>query len=371
MITKKKILRVLLLLAPVLLFSCKSDEGDCPGGDCGDSVVNMYHVELTSPKNGANYKLGDKIPVTIKTDNKENLVKEIKVTINGKMVLNTTDIKPEINLDILADSVGLGQVSITVDAKVEGNEYGEHPSYTINVLSDVAPVEYGFKVNSKFPHDTKAFTQGLFIDNGLMYEGTGQKGQSELRLWDFRQNKILKSVPLGPDYFGEGIALAGDKIYQLTYTTRQGFIYDKKTFALLKSFEYPTEGWGLTYDGKHLIMTDGSNTLFYYEPENFKLVKKVQVADDKNVVGMLNELEYINGEIWANVWQSNWIIQIDPVTGKVKSRMDLTSLFPENERPLGTDVLNGIACDPTNGKIYVTGKYWPWLFEIERIDKTH
>jgi len=368
MITKK-ILRVLFLLAPVLLFSCGNEPKE--DGTDGGIVTNINHVQVTSPNNGAKFKLGEKIPVTVTVDNKEKLVKEITVTVNGKTLLSTTDIQPEYKLEILADSIGLGQYSITADVKVEGNEYGEHPSATVNILSDTNPVEYGFKVNAKLPHDPKAFTQGLFIDNGWMYEGTGQKGQSELRLLDFKSNKIIKSVPLDREFFGEGIAQVGDKIYQLTYTSHRGFVYDKKTFSLLKSFEYPTEGWGLTYDGKHLIMTDGTSALFFYEPENFKLVKKIQVADNNSPVNMLNELEYINGEIWANIWQTDWIIQIDPATGKIKSKINMASLYPENERAAGADVLNGIAVDPSNGKIYVTGKYWPWLFEIEKVEKAN
>jgi glutaminyl-peptide cyclotransferase len=221
------------------------------------------------------------------------------------------------------------------------------------------------EVIGRFPHDRGAYTQGLVIHNGVLYEGTGLVGESGLREVDLETGEVLRRVDLTDDRFGEGIAVVGNRIYQLTWQDEIGFIYDRQSFALLDSFSYSGEGWGLTYDGQALIMSDGSATLRYMDPADFSEIRTLQVTDRGAPLTNLNELEYIEGEIWANVYQSDYIVRIDPSTGEVSAWIDLRGLLPQAERGGGVDVLNGIAWDSAGRRVFVTGKRWPWLYHIE------
>jgi glutamine cyclotransferase len=233
------------------------------------------------------------------------------------------------------------------------------------VYSDNIPQIHGFRVINTYPHDREAFTQGLFYDNGLLYEGTGQETGSSLREVELETGKILRQHNLDPSLFGEGITLYKDRIFQVTWTNKVGFIYNKSDFRLLNRIYYQTEGWGLTTIEDKIVMSDGSNILYLYEPEMFDAVSRIEVYDNEKKVDQLNELEYINGEIWANIWQSDMIARIDPATGHVNSYINLSSIFPvARRREANADVLNGIAWDPQGKRIFVTGKRWPQLYEI-------
>lgn len=228
------------------------------------------------------------------------------------------------------------------------------------------PPVYTFEVINSYPHDPAAFTQGLVFDGETLYEGTGLNGRSSLRRVDLASGQVLQQVDLEPEYFGEGITVWEDRIIQLTWQSQRGFVYDKTTFERIGEFTYPTEGWGITHDGRRLIMSDGSATLYFWDPETFTPVDSVDVYDVSGPVMRLNELEYINGEVWANVWLTDLIARIDPVTGQVLGWVDLTDLLPPEER-VGADVLNGIAYMPESDRLFVTGKLWPKLFEIRVI----
>ena len=234
----------------------------------------------------------------------------------------------------------------------------------IGVLSSV-PL-YGINVIKSYPHDTAAFTQGLIYLDGHIYEGTGQRGASSLRKVDLESGEVLQQSNLDAQYFGEGITVFGDKIYQLTWTSGDVFVYDKESFALESTLSISGEGWGLTHDGTHLIMSDGSNTLRYLDPETLEEVKSVTVTDGGVGVDRLNELEFINGEVWANVWKSPTIVRIDPESGVVNSRIDLSEI---NQQTGMDDVLNGIAYNAATDQVFVTGKNWTELYEIE-VDET-
>jgi glutaminyl-peptide cyclotransferase len=236
----------------------------------------------------------------------------------------------------------------------------------ITQTENPAPV-FSYRIVQTFPHDRSSFTQGLAIDNGVLYEGTGLNGYSSLRRVDMNTGRVLQQINLAHSYFGEGIAVFQDRIYQLTYQNYQGFIYDKKTFKKLGEFSYPTEGWGLTHDGLHLIMSDGSATLHFMDPFTCKELWHINVFDKSGPVYNLNELEYIKGEIYANVWLTDTIVRIRPQTGQVTGTIDLHGLLPSRDRRPETDVLNGIAYDSGNDRLYVTGKLWPKLFEIQLI----
>lgn len=226
-----------------------------------------------------------------------------------------------------------------------------------------------YEVVNTYPHDREAFTQGLVYENGILYEGTGLRRRSELRKVELQTGKVLQKYELPDKYFGEGITIFGDKIIQLTYQSNIGFVYDKETFELLKEFNYPTEGWGITHNGKHLIMSDGTPMLYFLNPETFEQIRSVMVFDkDKSVWG-LNELEFIEGQIYANIWLNDRIVIIEPLTCKVTAWIDMKGLLTNQERNEKVDVFNGIAYDPNNKRLFVTGKFWPKLFEIKLIPK--
>lgn len=226
---------------------------------------------------------------------------------------------------------------------------------------------YTYKIINIYPHDPTAFTQGLVFDNSFIYEGTGLRGQSSLRKVDLETGTIIQAYELPPQFFGEGITLYKNTIIQLTWQSHTGFVYDKDTFELLKEFTYPTEGWGITHDGKKLIMSDGTSTLHFLDFETFEEIGSLDVYDTNGPVTRLNELEYINGEIYANVWQTDYIVRIHPQTGQVTGWIDLEGLLSPEECNKRVDVLNGIAYDAKNCRLFVTGKWWPHLFEIELI----
>jgi len=222
-----------------------------------------------------------------------------------------------------------------------------------------------YKVINTFPHDTKAFTQGLVFEDGFLYEGTGLNGKSELRKVDLKTGKVLMQHNLSDEFFGEGITIFGDRIIQLTYQSNVGFVYNKKTFELLREFNYPTEGWGLTNDGRHLIMSDGTPMLYFLNPETFKHNHKIMVLDQDSPVWGLNELEYINGQIYANVWPTDRMVKINPDTGEVIGWIDMEGILQDHDEPV--DVLNGIAYDPAGRRLFVTGKFYPKIYEIKLI----
>jgi glutamine cyclotransferase len=230
-----------------------------------------------------------------------------------------------------------------------------------------APPHYTYNVIASYPHDPDAFTQGLDIDDGMLYEGTGLHGRSSLRLVNLETGAVLQAEPLAEQYFGEGITVLGDRIFQLTWQENTGFIYDQSTFELIQTFNYPHEGWGITHDGDRLIVSDGTSTIRFWDPETLEETGYINVSDNEGPVVQLNELEYINGEIWANVWLTDRIARISPETGQVVGWVDLTGLLDTSNPEQPADVLNGIAYDEANDRLFVTGKLWPTLYEIEVI----
>src|ERR1051325_10050766 len=224
--------------------------------------------------------------------------------------------------------------------------------------------KYVYQIVNIYPHDSNAFTQGLILMDGKLLESTGQEGSSSLRRVELESGKVLKKVDVPLPYFAEGIAVLNGKVYQLTWQHHVGFIYDAQTFERTGQFNYTDEGWGLTTDGQSLILSDGSSRIRFINPADFKVTRTINVVDRSTPVDQLNELEYVNGEIYANVWHDNRIATIDPQSGHVTSWIDLNGLMPEGELQDQEAVLNGIAYDQANNKLYVTGKLWPRLFEI-------
>lgn len=226
------------------------------------------------------------------------------------------------------------------------------------------PLNYTYDVVSVYPHDPNAFTQGLVIEQGVLYESTGLYGYSTLRRVDLETGNVTQLYSLPSSIFGEGITVFGDKIIQLTWQNQIGFVYDKHSFELLREFSYPTEGWGITHDGSRLIMSDGTANLYFLDPETFQRVGQVEVRDDKGFVTKLNELEFVKGDVYANIWGEEKISIIDPQSGRVKGWIDLAGIYNQENRDPNS-VLNGIAYDAEDDKLFVTGKMWPQLFEIK------
>ena len=222
---------------------------------------------------------------------------------------------------------------------------------------------HGYEIVRIYPHDPKAFTQGLVFADGALYEGTGLNGESSIRRVQLENGAVLKIQRLEERYFGEGIAIVGDSIVQLTWQGGVGFVYDRATFERTRTFTYKGEGWGLAYDGARLIMSDGTASLRFLDPKSLKEIGRVQVTDGGRPVPQLNELEFVKGEIFANVWQSDRIARIDPTSGQVRGWIDLKGILDPKDA-LGVDVMNGIAYDAVGDRLFVTGKLWPKLFEI-------
>jgi glutaminyl-peptide cyclotransferase len=231
------------------------------------------------------------------------------------------------------------------------------------------PPTYTYEVVHSYPHDRAAFTQGLVYLDGFLYEGTGMNGRSSLRKVKLETGEVLQQRALPEQYFGEGITDWNSELIQLTWQAQTGFVYDRTTFDSKRTFRYPGEGWGLTHDGTRIIMSDGSSTLRFWNPTTLEETGRLQVVDGAMPVTNLNELEWVDGEIYANIWQTDRIARISPATGHVTGWIDLQGLLKESDRAVPVDVLNGIAYDAQRHRLFVTGKLWPTVFEIKLLKR--
>lgn len=237
----------------------------------------------------------------------------------------------------------------------------------LSVVQAATP-EYGYRVVHVYPHDHNAFTQGLEFRGGFLYEGTGLEGRSVLRKEKLETGQVLQEIHISPQLFGEGITVIDQHILELTWKAEAGFVYDQNSFRQLRAFHYPGEGWGLTNDGTNVYMSDGSAQIRVWDPGTLQEKRRITVHDGLKQIDQLNELEWVRGEIYANVWQTDKIVRISPVDGKVLGWIDLTGILPPADRD-GVDVLNGIAYDSLGDRLFVTGKLWPKLFEIKLVRK--
>ena len=362
---------ILLLFSIILvswIISCSSRRSNSPKALNEASKVKQAEspaimIKMLSPDENSEYKLNDPVKVALTPEGKEESIDSIKVFFDGKAVTVLTSAPWEC-------SVGASFTCLTGRKSVKAVAYSKEKTQSITrfviIYSDIIPRKYGYKIIHTYPHDSEAFTQGLFYDNGLLYEGTGQETGSTLREVEPETGRVLRQHNLEPSLFGEGITLYRDRIYQVTWTNKVGFIYNKSDFKVINRIYYQTEGWGLTTVNDRIAMSDGTNILYFHEPDMFDAVSRIEVYDNEKKVDQLNELEYIDGEIWANIWQTDLIARIDPLTGKVNSYIDMSSIFPESRRrEVNADVLNGIAWDASGRRIFITGKRWPELYEIK------
>jgi len=309
---------------------------------------------------------GDDINVSITVKLKDGELKETKIFVDSVLITSSTNAE---FTSYLKKFKSLGKHTLkAVALKTDGVE-GVYFK-TFEVLSDITPEQYGYEVVESYPHSDTFFTEGLEIHNGYLYESTGENAKSAIYKTNLKTGKTLQSVKLADQYFGEGITIFNNRIFQLTYKTKLGFVYELENMAMVDSFHFEsTEGWGMTHNEKSLIMSDGTNVLTFIDPTTYKTVKKIQVYDTNEPVLSINELEYFDGYVYANIWGTNLIVKIDPETGKAIAKIDLDGILTMVNTNKQVDVLNGIAIDPVTKKMYVTGKFYPKLFEIKLIKK--
>ena len=360
---------VLLLLTWIL--SCsgrpgkKSVAGIQPATVLNEEVSSKL-IKIISPDENAGFKLHDPLKVVLSLEDKKKVPDSVAVYFNGTAVTTIKSEPWEYSIPSMF-TITTGRKSLKVTAFKGGKPQNTIIRFII-IFSDVIPAKNGYKVIHTYLHNRDAFTQGLVYDNGELYEGTGQETGSTLREVELETGKVIRQHNLDNSLFGEGITLYHDRIYQVTWQNKVGFVYNKSDFKLINKIYYPTQGWGLTTMDDKIVMSDGTNILYFFEPEMFTVVSRIEVYDNAKKVDQLNELEYINGEIWANIWMTDLIARIDPVSGKVLAYIDLNGILPKSDRNEETDVLNGIAYDKIGKKIFVTGKRWPKLFEIKVIE---
>jgi glutamine cyclotransferase len=319
-------------------------------------------IRLVAPEENEELSLHSGFRLAYSAESKNNPPDSVKIWFDSKQVsvLKNNQSEFQVPSSLVTKT---GRKSLKVVAFINGSAVQTITRFLV-VYSDTPPGRNGYRVIKQYEHDRGAFTQGLVYHGGLLYEGTGQESRSSLRKVKLETGEVLSQLNLESQLFGEGIAISGEKIYQLTWQSKVGFVYDLASFRLISKFYYQTEGWGLTAMGDDLVMSDGSNILYIVEPQSFNVIGQIEVYDNKAKVGQLNELEFINGEIWANIWQTDLIARIEPSSGKVIAYVDLKGILKDPQTDTGVDVLNGIAYDNATRRIFVTGKNWPRLFEI-------
>jgi len=349
-------LKVIFAAGLLLAFGCNG---------CHEKSTDNGADYTISPEAGTTYKAGDEVKVKVGLPagtKPDSVVYMMEAARLGAA-------KDSSGINVKTDTIPLGIKIIT--ARVYNGGKSQDVSTNILLLAAKAPERYTYKVEKTFPHDTSSYTEGLQYIDGVMYESTGEPKHSTIRKNDLQTGKALQLTRLEDQYFGEGLSVIGDKVVQLTYREKVGFVYDKNTLKLLKTFpnNVGAEGWGMCFDGKKLYMDDSTNRIWFLNKDTYQQIGFIDVCDDKGQIDSVNELEYIDGKLYANVYQTDDILVINPKTGAVEQKIDMTNLYPESERPAGRDwgnnVLNGIAYDAATKRIFVTGKKWPKIYQVK------
>jgi len=359
---------VVFVIAVLTAASCSNRAGNAVKSLAGSPAEGNMElqaslIKMKTPAENEEYKLHAQVKILLEPADNTVTPDSVKVFFDGKQI--AVLISAPWECSVPGELTGFTGRK-PVKALAYTSDKTQSVTRFIIIYSDSAPKKLGYRLVRTYPHDPGAFTQGLFYNEGILYEGTGQESGSTLRKTELETGKVIQQHNLDPSLFGEGITLCNDRIFQVTWQNKVGFVYGKSDFRLINKIYYQGEGWGLTTLGNRIVRSDGSNILYFHEPEMFDAVSRIEVYDHEKKVDQMNELEYINGEIWANIWMTDLIARIDPLSGKVNSYVDLSHLFPESKRQeVNADVLNGIAWDQKTGRIFVTGKRWPNLYEIE------
>ena len=330
--------------------------------NCGETK-EMFSIASKDLKQV--YKPNESVNLSI--ENAENATIDSVIYYSNDVKLGTSKNNTTFNFKLDKLQFGLQDIKAVVFYEGEKSECVT----SFELVSNVTPKLYetkNYTILNTYKHDISAYTQGLEFYKGVLLEGTGQNGESTLRKTDYKTGNVSKSVPLSPDYFGEGITVFNGKIFQLTWKNKVGFIYNAETLTQEKTFNYfaDIEGWGLTHNNKHLIMSDGSNKIYFLDPNTQKMIRTINVYSDTNAISDLNELEWIDGKIWANIYQKDAVVIINPENGAVESVINFSDLKTKNTKTLlEGEVLNGIAYNPTTKTIFITGKDWDKMFEIK------
>lgn len=360
----KYLLSVIMFIS-LILPGCSSE----PKTKTGAKSIETKLAKLVMPIDNAIISKSE--PLEIQLDLRENAAEKIDsigVYFNDKFITTIENTQGIISVDI--ENLRLGSSNLFVKIfKSDGSQ--ENKLARIKILSGKAPKKYVYEVLSEYPHDKESYTQGLLFHEGYLYESTGQRGKSKLLKLNLETGEAIQSHDLPSNYFGEGLTLLNNRLFQLTWTSGQGFIYDLNSFKPIGNFSFTGEGWGLCTNGKQLIMSNGTKELVFLNPDNFKVTRRIEATNNKGSITKLNELEYINGEIWANFYEYNkyLIYRINPQTGEVNSVIDLTGIVKKEDSHYLIDVLNGIAYDAENERLFVTGKNYPKVYEIRLVEK--
>ncbi|MFO7940639.1 MAG: glutaminyl-peptide cyclotransferase [Bacteroidales bacterium] len=359
----KSVLTSLALTLMIALMSCNGQQGpskekqENAAPAASQTTKDINYLSFTYPAQSRLYTLGDTIQLTW---TRRQPADSSVVQFNGHKLATLSGKAVSFTIETKGAAVGIQHIRMISYY----NKETESDNLRVKLASDIVPERYSCKVIRSYPHDPAAYTQGLFMHEGRLYEGTGQYGESSLRKVDLASGSVIESLSIPERYFGEGIAAYDDKIIQLTWRSKIGFVYDQESFQLLQKVQYPYDGWGITFDGEHLLMSDGTATLYFLEPGYFGEVARQEVWNHEGPVEMLNELEYVNGLLYANVWQTSDVLVIEPESGRVLRRIDCSQLVPEQYRADRDNVLNGIAYKADTETFLLTGKRWPKLFEV-------
>lgn len=318
-------------------------------------------ISITTSEQSLNYN--SDFSIEVESISKNGKIDSVYVYLGSELLMATNSEKISIKVD---KNKYIGNQTIKVISKTnKGIEGKSFKSFFI--ASDITPKPMKFEIEEKYNHDTKRFTQGFEFNNGKLYEGTGEYGMSAIYSYDVKTEKLYSNKNIDDQYFGEGITIIDNKLFQITYKNKKGFVWDVKTLELVREFGYASsEGWGLTNNGKELIMSDGTSFITFLDPNTFSITRKIEVIDDKQSIANINELEYVDGYIYANIWQTNYIIKIEESSGKVISVANLSDFESiAKMKYYNIDVLNGIAYNKEEDSFYLTGKFWPYIFKTK------
>lgn len=342
-------------------FNCENESNNTNNLHVKDTkkVIPKKIILKANTLDSSKFIVGKQVEINMSLE-KDSKIDSVQLFINEEYISSFASSSFSYSWDTKSTIVGTNKIRVTVFWEANN----QRQEKKIVFLSDIEPEIHGYKVINTYNHDRGAYTQGLFFYEDVLYEATGLKGESSIRKTKIETGDILKSYSISGDIFGEGITFFDGKIIQLSWRANRGFVYDQKTFKKITEFHYSSEGWGLTNNETELIMSDGTNTIYFLETQSYSIIRQIEVFDNKGAIMYLNELEYINGELYANIYGTDKIAKIDTKTGKVISYIDLTGILAKKYIDNQTDVLNGIAYDKENDRFFVTGKKWAKLFEI-------